>query len=238
MNKNIVKTIINQYDKFLNDPNVIESWSPLNPNIIDYHCRQLECLGLFLRNKPIAEWKILDFGCGEGRLIRDLIEFGANPELIKGVDIIQDFLAVAYHRLPLDIYVLYDGIILPFDDNTFDLVCQSTVFSSVPDVEFRRHLARELDRVLMHNGYLFWWDKIKTVDFAANDRLDPRDLFLWNSEIIPVRRKLLPGNSIRKLKGLGTIVGTIANLLTYYPVTHLAALLGPKPSFKIENNAT
>jgi len=225
---NTVDIINETYDQFLASADVQKSWNAVNATIIDYHCRQLECLGVFLELKELFNWRILDFGCGTGRLAGDLVEFGANPELIVGVDIRVSFLEQAYRRFPNNVWVLYDGIDLPFKNESFDLVCQSTVFSSIPDNGFRIYLAKELERVTAANGYLFWWDKVVTCEHTDGVPLFPQDFLSWPSEIVYVRRKQLPSTSIRNLRGVGRLIGSIVDRITRYPVTHLAAFLGPK----------
>ena len=226
---NIVSQTIVKYDEFRCDPVITDSWNPLNSNIIDYHCRQLESLGSLLSDHPIDKWDCLDFGCGSGRLIRDLIEFGVQPTAVKGIEIEQSLIDTAYHYLPRDIFYKFDGLKIPFPNESFNLVCQSTVLSSIKDEDFRHHLCDELLRVTKKGGYIFWWDKITTVDFVGNQSLEIEKLFK-NSKIrkIDIRRKPLPGENIRKLKGLGSLIGLLTNRLSFYPITHLAALIGPK----------
>ena len=224
----IVEKTKKLYDGFRDDPKIISSWSPLEPNIIDYHCRQLECFGELLKNLQLSSFKVLDFGCGSGRLIRDLIEFGVKTDSIKGLEIEQKLIDLAYSFLPINIYHKFNGIEIPFSDSTFDMVCQSTVFSSIADDDFQHHLAQELLRVTKAGGYILWWDKISTTDFADQKPLKLNSLFKYqNIKKIKIGRKNLPSQNIRKLKGLGTIIGKIADFLLYFRASHVAALIGP-----------
>jgi SAM-dependent methyltransferase len=50
------------------------------------------------------------------------------------------------------------GTALPFRDAEFDLVLQSTVFTSILDAEVRRAVAREMLRVLRPDGAILWYD--------------------------------------------------------------------------------
>lgn len=224
----IVENTKKLYDNLRCDPKIISSWSPLEPNIIDYHCRQLECFGELLENLQLNSFKVLDFGCGSGRLIRDLIEFGVKTDSIRGLEIDQKLIDQAFNFLPIDIYHKFNGIEIPFSDSTFDMVCQSTVFSSIADDNFRHHLAQELLRVTKKEGYILWWDKLNTTDFAGQESLKLDELFKdQNIKKIETGRKPLPSKNIRKLKGFGTIIGKLADFFLYFRVSHVAALIGP-----------
>jgi ubiquinone/menaquinone biosynthesis C-methylase UbiE len=47
---------------------------------------------------------------------------------------------------------------LDYQNETFDLVLQSTVFTSVLDIRMKTQIAGEMCRVLRPNGLIFWYD--------------------------------------------------------------------------------
>ncbi|MGH7783884.1 MAG: methyltransferase domain-containing protein, partial [Candidatus Binatia bacterium] len=47
---------------------------------------------------------------------------------------------------------------LPFSDNKFDLVLQSTVFTSIIDQNLKRRVAAEMLRVVKPDGLILWYD--------------------------------------------------------------------------------
>ena len=47
---------------------------------------------------------------------------------------------------------------MPFEDSSFDVVAQFTVFSSVLDVDMKKVLASEMLRVLKDEGRILWYD--------------------------------------------------------------------------------
>ena len=51
-----------------------------------------------------------------------------------------------------------DASRLPWPDASFDLVLQSTVFSSILDSDMRRAVAAEMRRVLKPGGLILWYD--------------------------------------------------------------------------------
>ncbi len=47
---------------------------------------------------------------------------------------------------------------LGFEDSTFDLVLQSTVFTSVLDPGLKQQIAAEMIRVVKERGVILWYD--------------------------------------------------------------------------------
>lgn len=112
-----------------------------------YGCRALE-------NK-----KILEIGCGNGDLLRDFIKWGARPENLVGVELIDERVADAHHLCPKDVTILQGNAAkLQLPDQMFDLVLQSTVFTSVLDYGTKQQMAAEMCRVLKRDGLIVWYD--------------------------------------------------------------------------------
>ena len=130
----------------------------------------------------LAELRILDVGCGQGYWVRELIQWGADPGRVTGVDLLQERLDTAARLSPAATrWVLGSGADLPFPDGSFDLVLQSTVFSSVLEREVRDRIAREIGRVLAPAGALLWydftWDNPGNPDVTGMPRGEIRRLF-------------------------------------------------------------
>ncbi len=88
------------------------------------------------------EMKILDFGCGNGDLVKAFMELGYDA---YGVDIIDcpGLDEEHYHKLGFDPYRL------PYEDSFFDLVYSSSVFEHAQNTE---ECFREIHRVLKTGG--------------------------------------------------------------------------------------
>jgi SAM-dependent methyltransferase len=79
-----------------------------------------------------------------------------------------------------------NGATLEFPDESFDLVLQSVVFTSVLDEKIRHRMAEEMLRVVKKTGFIIWYDF-----FVDNP---------WNKNVRGVRKaeiiRLFPNCSI------------------------------------------
>jgi ubiquinone/menaquinone biosynthesis C-methylase UbiE len=131
--------------------------------------------------------KILDVGCGSGALLRHLCDFGADPGKCFGIDIIDKRLENAKRLGPNLGLAFASGAQLPFGDETFDIVLQFTVLTSVLAPHLRQAISREMLRVLPRGGRFIWYD------FAYNNPRNPDVRGIGRREI----RQLLPGCRLR-----------------------------------------
>ena len=103
--------------------------------------------------------KILEIGCGSGGLLRDFVNWGANPENITGIDLLADRVNEARRVCAANIQVDQGNAArLNLPDEHFDLVVQSTVFTSVLDSAMKKQMAGEMCRVLKPAGLILWFD--------------------------------------------------------------------------------
>ena len=107
---------------------------------------------------PPNDFRILEVGCGVGGWLADFISWGAGPRRLAGVDINPERLEVARSRLPAVSLSQADASELPWKSASFDLVLQSTMFSSILDNTMRKQAALEILRVLKPAGALLWYD--------------------------------------------------------------------------------
>jgi SAM-dependent methyltransferase len=103
----------------------------------------------FLALLPPPGRAMLDLGCGEGRLTRDL---GARGYRVVGVDASPSLLNAARAVDPAGEYLLADAARLPFEDARFDLV---VAYNSLMDIENMPAAVAEAARVLEPRGR-FW----------------------------------------------------------------------------------
>ncbi len=95
--------------------------------------------------------RILEIGCGAGRLTNYLIQKGFDA---MGFDISETLIKEGYSRYPdTMIFIASGGGDMPFKDSFFDVVLSFDVLEHIPDVDV--HLS-EVRRVLKSGGfYLF-----------------------------------------------------------------------------------
>jgi SAM-dependent methyltransferase len=133
---------------------------------------------------PLNTKKILEVGCGTGYWLREFIKWGAQPENITGIDLLPDRLAEARRLCPEAVSVEYgNAAMLTFLDATFDIVLQSTVFTSVLDPRVKQQMASEMLRVVKADGLILWYD------YHVNNPLNPDVRGVKKQEI----RRLFPG---------------------------------------------
>ncbi|HEY2408465.1 MAG TPA: class I SAM-dependent methyltransferase [Polyangiaceae bacterium] len=110
--------------------------------------------------------KVLDFGCGVGRLacwsLFDRLQY-------FGVDRSQKMIDGAKRHTgerPARLFAHYDGDRLPFDDGTFDCVIAIWVIQHIVDEQSLARTARELDRVSRPGG------KIILIEQVSEEQID------------------------------------------------------------------
>jgi len=107
----------------------------------------------FLENK-----KIIDVGCGNGSWLRDFVQWGARPENLSGVDLLEERIKEARQLNPNIGYECANVEKLSFPDNKFDMVVISMCLSSIFDKKMKKNIAREALRVLKDDGLILWHD--------------------------------------------------------------------------------
>lgn len=107
---------------------------------------------------PLAEKRILEVGCGRGQWLGVFEDFGATRGKLAGIDLDAGRVAEAKERYPGADLRSGDATKLPWPDASFDLVFQSTVFTSILDAGVRAAIASEMLRVLAPGGAVLWYD--------------------------------------------------------------------------------
>ena len=160
-------------------------YSPFNPGAL-FMAQALERRVLALLKKhgcdDLAGKKILEVGCGTGHWLRQLVQWGANPENLFGVELLPGRVQEAKRLCGASVTILQgSGASLQFRDREFDLVLQSTVFSSILDQTTSRLVASEMLRVLKPTGFVLWYDFFvknpRNPDVRGITKRDIRDLF-------------------------------------------------------------
>lgn len=131
------------------------------PDVLVHDCRFRAAAAEMLVQQGFADLsgaEVLDVGCGVGKWLRTLLEWGADPARLHGIDLIEDRIDEAKRRSPNIDFRVGSGWHLPFGDQVMDLVCAHTVFSSIDCPVERARLAKEMMRVVKTEGAIFVYD--------------------------------------------------------------------------------
>ena len=124
---------------------------------------------LVKNNKSI---RILDYGCGGGQLLTYLRILGYSN--LTGVDVGDEKkinqLNTMYGKIGYgtDTFFIYDGVSLPFDDNSFDVIISQQVLEHVHNVE---KYFSESKRVLSSKGKILFEFPHRLVPFDTHTRM-------------------------------------------------------------------
>ena len=110
------------------------------------------------RVNSLSNKRILDVGCGIAWLLRKFINYGARPENLSGIDLLPNAIEEAKRISPNIDFRCGNAQALPFGNETFDIVIQFTMFTSILDVNMKRNIANEMLRVLRGRGIILWYD--------------------------------------------------------------------------------
>jgi SAM-dependent methyltransferase len=138
-----------------------DTYTLFNPaNLFIVQQRQRAVLALLRREGfyPLARRCTLEVGCGAGGVLREFLSFGAHPQYLHGVDVLEWRVAEAKALSPHLSLAVADGQNLPYPDGYFDLVLQYTVFTSILDDKVKHSIAWEMRRVLKSDGLILWYD--------------------------------------------------------------------------------
>ena len=139
-----------------------QRYSRFNPEVLArVHERECSTAAL-LASQGIQSLKGLDVvevGCGNGVNLVEFLQFGADPERLVGNELLAERLEQARCLLPDPVRLMPgDACDLPFEAASFDIVYQSTVFSSILDDAFQQHLADAMWRWVKPGGGVLWYD--------------------------------------------------------------------------------
>ncbi len=131
----------------------------------------------------------MDVGAAGGYFLRSLLKYGAYAGNLFGVDIWESRVLDGRIRVPSLTLLCADGKALPFPDESFELVVQLTMFSSIIDFDIRQAIAAEMKRVVKKTGAIFSYDfRFKRPgddDVCAMTKARVRELFKGLPDYLP-----------------------------------------------------
>ncbi len=138
------------------------AYSFLNPShVLQIQERDSELLFMLSRHgvDRLDTKTFLEIGCGTGYWLRAFLQWGTLPENAFGIDLLQERIEQAQKLCPRGVSLQCGSAAsLDLPDASFDIVLQSTVFSSILDPQMKRRVASEMLRVLKPGGFALWYD--------------------------------------------------------------------------------
>lgn len=107
---------------------------------------------------PLGDRRVLEVGSGGGAELAWLLELGASPSRLVGIDLLPQRVAAAKKAYPSLEFHEGNAEHLPFPDGSFDIVLVLTVFSSIFDDAMAANVASEIVRVLRPGAGVLWYD--------------------------------------------------------------------------------
>ncbi len=139
----------------------------------------------------LSDARVLDVGCGNGALLRRLAEWGASPDKLTGIDLLEDRLRRARSLSPNINWQNRSVETLP-DAPSFDLITAFTLFSSVLEEAARVTIANEIWKRVRPGGTVIVFDF--RYDNPANPnvrRVTQRQLHRWWPDVAQSRYRSL-----------------------------------------------
>ena len=99
------------------------------------------------------EGTILDYGCGYGRILGELLKEGY--EHLIGLDFSPSMIAAARAQHPEIMFEVVESSTIPMPDASVDGVLLFSVLTCIPTDEGQRALLKEIHRVLNRGGLLY-----------------------------------------------------------------------------------
>lgn len=118
---------------------------------------EIKLTDIFLKYKfhYLNQCKVLDVGCGEGRFLRKLLDWGADPEKLFGIDLHPGAIELAKELSSPNIsFSVQHADKLSYEDGQFDIIFLIGVIQHVLDEKLQVLIANELKRVLSRRGII------------------------------------------------------------------------------------
>ena len=152
----------------------MEYWDRVAPQKRFSHPLRLE----WLEHYSDARARILDYGCGYGRTLGELVQAGYHNVL--GIDFSAAMLTRCRQTLPQVNLIRNDGRGLPFESNSLDAVLLFATLTCIPENEAQRALIAEVERILRAGGLLYISDLLLNDDARNRERYE-RDAELYGT---------------------------------------------------------
>lgn len=180
---------------------------------VDYVENEIkENIGTFLTSefKDFKNLTLLEIGAGNGTNAEIFLDFGFKLQNIYFNELLPERISAIKSNYPKNI--LFEGNAIRINsDEKFDVIFQSTVFTSILNQVDRQKLAEKMLSLLKPNGIILWYDFIynnpKNKDVRKVDVKELKLLFVKSSSIYYKKITLAPpiGRKVKKFYKLFNI---------------------------------
>ena len=178
---------------------------------------------------PLQPYRLLDVGCGIGEWLGVFQKFGAQVSNLAGIELGEARLLEAKKIYPDADLRVGNATRLPWPNESFDVVFQATVFTSILDSPMKEAVAAEMRRVLKPSGVILW------LDFQYNNPRNSQVKGIGAREIrrlfpgcqVTTRRIVLAPPLARRVVPWSWKLATLLELLNVFN-THLIAVIRPE----------
>jgi SAM-dependent methyltransferase len=167
-------------------PRDFYSWGRLSNYFLDTQLVR-DCITELTREQmfPLENRSVADIGCGSGRWLHEFAQWEAKE--LHGIELDESRIRRAKEQLASADLCTGDARYLPWRDESFDLVSQFTLFSSILNDTVKKRIAAEMMRVTKRTGLILWFD------FRINNPRNASVRGIGAAEI----RALFPGCKVR-----------------------------------------
>lgn len=133
----------------MNIDNQVEYWNKVAATKTFTHPLDNRILSKYLT----TDSSILDFGCGYGRILKELTDLGYKNAM--GFDTSLELINRGKHHHQLQLFHINGPLDLPVNNNSIDFIILFAVLTCIPSNEGQKAIINLLKRKLKHGGILY-----------------------------------------------------------------------------------
>lgn len=172
---------------------------------------------------------MLEVGCGDRGWSPLFSQIGIPASNLAGIDLIEQRIRTAKSIIHGGNFCVGNAVQLPWKSETFDIVLQSMVFTSILDEDMRYAVAAEMVRVMHTQGFIVWYDFIYDNPWNPHVQGIPKSLankYFPRSDIFCKRITLAPPIA-RRLVPISWFLADLIQRLSFFN-THILCIIVPR----------
>lgn len=211
----MAKRSFDDFDEFANDYRSIHTDNVKIIGADSFYFAEHKVQQLVESEAQSTGLKMLDIGCGDGAT--ELFIHNYLPSWkVEAIDISEKSITRATEKkIPNAVFSMYDGSVIPFSDNNFDIVFIAAVMHHI-DFSLHATLLKEIYRVLKPGGRLYLFE---------HNPLNPVTRYLVNTCVFDKDAKLLGYNYSNKLLKDASFRNIEKKFILFFPRSGILAKL-------------